>query len=817
MRCLLRQISIAIVLLPMLAHNVAMAAGAAQKQLNALLVETKGTSTRLEADSLFNQADSIVQKLRINNIDRSFLRNKIARDRAKKYISLWQKDKADTQLLKDARKLLDNVIIEYDRLRASCEKRADTMENRLQEARLSRDQVYRQLRTTITRADYELAWTYYWRALSSEGQQRADCFRKASNCFLEVTAHGYRDNNSFVAECFYGQALCLYHLRQFSRVVGEVLKADVITPDNTPMDIFKQMTVIRLRCCREIDPWLADRFATIYFNKLREDHGDDHTLDKTDLSIALEWVRSLAVITAHFEDDQIHESAQQRLNKIRGMVEAYGDPWQSQVARILDDKGLKTQLGYKIKATEYFNDKDYEKAIDEAEHGLQNLPRNGPDAKNLQSDLQYILFASYWNLHRWRQAHTTAMELLIDHPQDIRALEVCVQAIQSGLNALKSSPQISVTEFQDSITLLEERFPDVPEVQRVQWRAAQILKDKRPSMAQALIGTIRETNPHYSAAQYDLADLLFREAKQKMRTNAVGQVLDKGLMLKAANAFCRFVDSHTSSPRPKDEYPPPSEAVKLGSAITMGLLGHDSPDAQKALVMLDKIRVLQGGLSQTLQQALRVQAYVLIGEFKRSQECITDLVVNNSQVMGIIHKTVIILEGRRTELIKRNAEVQAKSIDTILAKLYELLLEYIKTHPDESVSQQKAALQLHLAQCLVRLNEFDKATKYYQWLVDNLSTNEAGSAIRGLAICYEAKERYDLALGQWRTLYKHLGLGTDEWLEATYHFIQCYIKISDTENARKRLDYFRIETEQMDMGQWGPRFEALYQELKTIP
>ena len=63
------------------------------------------------------------------------------------------------------------------------------------------------------------------------------------------------------------------------------------------------------------------------------------------------------------------------------MIEAYGDPWQSQVAKILDDKGLKTQLGYKIKATEYFNDKDYEKAIAEAEHGLQSLPGNGTDAK----------------------------------------------------------------------------------------------------------------------------------------------------------------------------------------------------------------------------------------------------------------------------------------------------------------------------------------------------------------------------------------------------------------------------------------------------
>lgn len=821
MRCLLGQISIVVVLVPVLVHNSALAAEANKEQLNTILVETKNSSTRSEADKLFNQADRIAQKLGSDKTDRSFLINRIKRDRATKYISLWQKDKANIQLLKDAGKILDNVIIEYGRLREYCEKRAESMEDRLSSSRLNSDPVYKQLRITITRTDYELGWSHYWRALSSDGQERADYFRKASGCFLKITANGYQDNHSFVADSFYGQALCLYHLRQFSRVVGEVLKADVVTPDNTPMKIFKQMTVIRLRCCREIDPWLANRFATTYFNRLRGDHGNDLKLDKTDLIIALEWVRSLAVITAYYknEDDPVNlRSAQQDLNEKRRMIEAYGDPWKSQVARILDDKGLHTQLGSKIKATEYFNNKDYDKAVAEAENGLQSLPQNETDAKDLRSDLQYIRFASYWNQQRWLQAHTTAMEFLREHPQDVRASEVCVKAVQSGLKGLKASTPTDLTEFQNSITLLEEHFSDVPEVQQVRWRAARILKDKSPFMAQVLNEAVLETNPYYGAAQYDISNSLFREASQKVSISNLGQVLDKELIIKAADAFCRFVDSHTSSPRPKDEYPPLSDAVKLGSVIAMGLLSHDSPDyTRKALDVLDKISELQAGLTQTLQKALRFQAYILTGEFERSLECINGLVINDPQVMTIIHKIVIILEGRSAELIKQNAEVQTKNIDTILVTLYELLLEYIKTYPDQSIEQQKASLQLHLAHCLVHLGEFDKATKHYQWLVDNLSVSEAGSAIRGLAICHEAKKQYDLALGQWRSLYKQLELGTDEWLEATYHFIQCYIKIGDKENANTRFNSFRIDTEQMDIGQWGPKFEALYMELKTIP
>ena len=808
MRCSCKQFCITMALLLMPLYNVAIGADPAQEQLHSLLTKAKEALTRTEADDLFNQAENLLQKqLRLNTRDRSFKRNHIARERAQKYLSLWQKNKEDTTLLRDAKKVIKNVISNYDIMQTSYEADAERMEDAGQDSR--------QMRNAVARVDYELAWTYYRSAVSPEEPERTDYLKKASDSFFRIHCNRYHDDNKFLADCFYGHALCLYHLQKYDDVIENLLVYEVIRPDNTPIEFFKPMTLVRLQCCRKVQNWdMGDRFATQYFSELKRIHGEDYTLDKTDLNIALEWARSLASV----QDDTLRVSAQKQLHEIQSIIERYGDPWRVQLAKILGDKGINTQLGQKIKAIEYFDKKDYEKAIIEAESGLHNLPLNDSEPQTLRSDLEYIRLASYCNLNRWSQAHVTAIEFLKDHPQDHRGDDVCKIAVQSGLNALKSTPQIDMADFQNSLKFLEEQFSGISEVQQFRWRAARILSEAKSYLiARNLFESISETNPKYSEAQYDLAEMCFREAKQKVRPDVPNQILDRELLSKASDAFCRFVDSHIQSSQSKSEHPSQSEAIKLGSAICMALLAHDSPNTQQVLILLDQIKTLQGGLSQSLQQALRIQAYVYNDDFNHVQECMNGLAMSNSHVMGITHKTIILLENKHKEVAKRNDENREKSIDTILVKLYQLLLSYINAHPNESVSKQETAIRLHLAHRLVCLSAFDEAIEQYQWLINELSTNDAGSVLRGLAICYEAKEQYDLAQEYWHTLYKGLELGTDEWLEATYYFILNYIKKGDTETAGKRLRYFRIETENMDLGRWGQKFEDLEQKLNMNP
>jgi len=81
-----------------------------------------------------------------------------------------------------------------------------------------------------------------------------------------------------------------------------------------------------------------------------------------------------------------------------------------------------------------------------------------------------------------------------------------------------------------------------------------------------------------------------------------------------------------------------------------------------------------------------------------------------------------------------------------------------------------------------------------------------------LAMAHERNGKYDVALPWWQTLYARMTTRTPGWLEASYHCILCQLRVGQSEQAGKRMAYFRLESEGMDLGQWTSKFEALENE-----
>lgn len=796
-----------------------------QARVQELLKQAQGQTQKTNADRLFESAERVVLAWTpLSQQDRSFMRNAILRERAKKTLSYWKNDRGNTALLLEARQQLDDVIRGYHLVYQYCQAQSGRVEALNAPGRSLEDKEQREIRSAITRAEYELAWTHYWRGMMSEGPPRDTHLKKASGYFSLITSHGYCDNNPFVADCFYGHALCLYQLGRYRQVVDELLDTDIIKPNNTPTLKFKQITVVRVRCSREIHPTDADRAASQYFHNLcRRNRVDprapfeklriaelcrNQDLDSTDLTIALEWARSLADIT-QLRNTRMRTSAQARLDDVCTMIESHGAIWQTRLAGILTEKDLYTRLEPKTKALTLFQAQDYEGAIAAAEVGLQSGMDTTP-TPSLSADLAAIRIAAYWNLERWRQAHLAACDFLRDHRQHHRSVEVCAQAVQSGLKALTSMPALSVNTFLDQVAEWEEHFKGHPDVQQTRRRAARILAaDQRSSQALTILKTIPPNHVSYAQAQWDLAEILYRKLHQERKHSAASETE----WMMAADALLLYLDT-TADPTPAlSAALDPCTVESLGSAIVLGLLECETPATAKARALLDGLGILPGALSGPLFQALDLYTCVLERDIDRAQPIAEAIQISDSSGAGVLLRAVNALA--MIDIVP-GAERPEDGF-RMLVTLSEKLLSYQRLHPDLGSVQQVSALRFMLADAWLRQKRYAPAHDQYRWLVDQQASTEVGAAQRGLALCLVEMGDHQQALPYWERLYRGLPMGGQAWFEASYYVILCRMKTGDGATARLCLDAFRIETEQMDLGPWQARFETLQGDLSPIP
>jgi hypothetical protein len=764
--------------------------------------------TKSEADQKLDQAEDLLKKLQrsMSNLDYAFAQNQITQTRGLVCIAFWQRNRSDVHLRDQGQRWLLTALEKYDWLAKRCEDDAEAMEQRLNESQLDRSESYKTTVGNISRANYKKAWTQYLLGLSADTpEQRQVRLKSALDGFIGFTARGYR-NDPIVADCFVGQARCLYELgRHFE--VTKVLDTDEITQNNTTPDIFKRVTGLRIKAYEALSRHLmVDNCAGMYFDSLP----DDHSLDAAELDMAVSWARSLALVVSDPALERYKAMCEERIAKIRKLIWPHGQLWRTRLAQILADSEVQSPFGYLERARQYFAEKQYEQAVGQTDMGL--AVSKGAGDEQMCAELRYIRFAAYWNWNRWLEAHRAAVDFLKNHRQHHRADDVCNMSIESGLNALKSEPALETAQFLKHLEYAEQNFPQASQVKKAPWyRAHLLLQDGRYAAAIEILTAIKPDLPVYRQAQLDLARGLFKQAEAARETKKVDAKELARLYLDAAAALGRFADESLKNSA-RSESSGARSAVEIAVATAGRLLGLDPLEPNTVLELLDRIQPLKDDVTRDRLLAARAEANILAGNTDIADKMIDELLDAESSDSEMVVALINIANRRehiRAGIGQRQEDV--RSIDQRLVRIYIRLLDSIKKN--KAIADREPAVRLYLAKRLLGLGRYTEAIGHYKWYLGNVPVEKAYDAIRDLALAYEQLGGYESALDQWRKLYSRTERRTNEWIEAAYHIIRCHVKAGNFDQASRVLSHFRALCPKSQLGEWGPRFETVEKEL----
>ncbi|MGB2820357.1 MAG: hypothetical protein WBF17_05215, partial [Phycisphaerae bacterium] len=451
--------------------GAAAGAEAIDVRIGRLLSEARSAASPADAEVKFRQAEKLLGDVGrgIDSTTRGFLQADILRARGRIAVMAWQRDPTDETLRGKAMKDLNQAIDDYARLVKVCEDRLDALEVRLGHADPSRNKQWQTLRGQISRANYCEAWSHYNLGLIAEDDaRRKGRFNQAIERFSSFTAEGYR-NHPIVADCFLGQALCHYELKQYFQVL-ELLKP--VRASNTPAGIFKRMTYVLIKSAQAYGSYLvAENSAKQYFDALP----GSHRLDAIELGMALERARCLSRLADPQQNPEYHKLFRERLDAVAKTVYSCGDPWRAELGRILGRGIGATPLECLSRALSLFKSGKFAEAAAEAEKGIMTAT-NKTDPVVL-ADLRYARTAAVTNQGKHLETFRAAAEFLRRHPGDRRAGGLCRTALLAGREALKAEPPLPQGEFLDFLAWMEKQFPSRPEVKELTWHRAAVLLD----------------------------------------------------------------------------------------------------------------------------------------------------------------------------------------------------------------------------------------------------------------------------------------------------------------------------------------------------
>ncbi len=782
-------------------------------EIERLRQEATASRTKSEADQKLDQAEALLRNSQksMSSIERAFIQNEITQARGLVCIAFWQRNRGDIRLRNEGHRLLLIALDEYDRLGKQCDDRAEAIERKFNRSQLDRDKSYKTLVGNISRANYKKAWTEYMLGISADRlDERRKRLKSGLDGFISFTARGYRDD-PIVADCFVGQARCLYELERYFEVT-EILAPEKITRSNTTPSVFKRITNLRIKAYEALSRHLmVDDCANSYFESLPE----DHSFDAAELSTAISWARSLAFLISDSAFDKYSATYEERLARIRKIIFPQGQPWRTRLAGVLSDSGIESPLGYVERARQHFTERQYEQAVAEAEQGLAAV-EGQTDTEDVCVELRYIRLAAYWNRSRWPEAYGAAVSFLKDFPDDRRAADICNIAVESGIQALKAEPPLDIAQFLKLLEYAEKNLPEAAQVKKAQWyKAHLLLQDDRYSAAIGMLEAIPPDSPVYRQAQLDLARASFKKAEAVRRDKKDNTQELANLYLGAAAALGRFAD-RSSKDLPESELIQSQSAVEVAVATADRLLRLDSPEPNSVLSLIDRIKPLQDitGKHGSGLLAAAAEAHLMAGNIDIAGKLVDELLdAESSEPHTVIAMINIASRFERIRVGAAEREEIVKGIDQRLVRIYISLLNLIGRNEDRVVRDRETVIRLYLAKRLLGLQRYKEAIGHYTWYLENSPSEESYDAIRDLAITYERIGQYELALSQWSILYVGMKRRTNEWIEAAYHTVYCHVNAGDRERASKVLAHFRTLCPDSELGDWGRKFEAIEREL----
>jgi tetratricopeptide (TPR) repeat protein len=789
-------------------------AATVEEMVNKLLDEALTATTMDIADQKLDEADKLLNKAkRMDELERDFLYADINQTRGRIRMA-WAKHRRDINMLNNAYGLLLSVSDDYENLIKRCEDKADQSTQRRRNLPTESRRL-QEIEGNKIRAKYKWAWAEYYVADTSDTNVREARFNSALEKFSEFTEEG-DPNQPYIADCFIGRAQCLYELKRYPEII-ELLDPDTFKPDyKKSPNIFKRATLERMKAYQATSSHkMAEDSAKRYFDTLPE----DSKLDAIDLEITILRIPSLGAL---YNNDQ---SLRARCDELRNLIKPYGIQWRTRLSEELYRIGIKTPEWYLSEADKNLKARDFEEALNYAETGLKGRvevfpPSNrGQDTRDTTSEeelcanLRYIKFVACWRLNQWRQAHIAAKEFLEYYPKDSRATEVCGWAFKSGMKALESDPPLETGSFLKFLEDAEKNFPENPEIENAPWYIGYLrFQDGQYPASQKMLEKIEPNSQFYNQVQYYLALACYKQAKALIEAGENKPQDITKLLGDTVAALDRLAQN-----LPEGEFQLSRHSVTLAIETSRCLLNLNPPDPEKVLELIEneKMQKIQNVVHQSEDEWLvqRIKANLMAGNINPAAGLIETLPGKATTANPFIEISKL-LEQTSGRLIENHNSADAESIDKKLVMIYTTLLDnYISKSSDEQMRANEPLVRVLLANCYLRLREYQKAIDHYEWYMSNAPKGKSPDVVRSLAIAYEQTKSYDQALQQWRTLYRGLKRRTNKWIEAGYHLIWCHIRSGNLDHARKVLEHFELLCPRSELGEWGQKFDALKEEL----
>ena len=661
-------------------------------------------------------------------------------------------------------------------------------------------------------ADLWLIWNDYHKArIMKESKDRRAILETAQKRFKELMG----DSFSFDAgtmNAYLGLCLCLYEEGEFSKLT-RVLDSDIITPLNTDLDYFRDITVLRVRTYSHLKSFLKTHE---YIEQYFDIRPVDMPMDSIDLDLAIEDVKSLAHLATKNQNNQYYVFYRTKLNAQAHKVLSFGGKWAQQVRYTLNSYDYELPAMQLFQALDVFNQKDYELAFQTCMETI-NLATDKSDM--IYSELLFLKTACLYKLGRYQDIFESKEELLTikqasEHfDKTVKLiLESTIQYLQSDSSmsedALKFmeqiSPMIADTSSLDLETYIIKIYIASKRYRRAVERIEEIFRNRHGSH----IEPIRYSDLTLDTDLYHDAQLLFllAYANYKLAESDFKAIDARGYLDKTANTLDSIKDiAVASESQEKSEYDLANKTRQLYPAVIRGYALLQEPQCDIARKMLSESSFLDS------EQMDSIELFISIREddFNAISSTVNEIISQQHRTSFTIDTLVMVcslFETKNDVSFPESSEklsIKAKQTNELLISIYEYIIAM-----DVLKSDEKNILTFKLAKAYMQNENHDKARSILQSISDTpIAYSPLFQKMLG-ELLFEIDD-YAGSAKCWYKLARLAQKRTPDWLTANYNLIRCRALNNETQQAIMLRKYFLAKYSQWLDETWKRKFNEL--------
>jgi tetratricopeptide (TPR) repeat protein len=750
-----------------------------EEEIGGYLASLAEVRTVEQIDAIIEQAKKHLDANRAGSseVTRGFIQGDIQQARGRACVNLWLRDKTDESTRRTARESLLSSIGTYGRYADQADEDADKLAKGLRGS-VQRSSRWRNFAGYGSRANYSRAWSHHALGLlENPGQDKDDQLAQAMDFFEPFISGGYRDNR-IVQDCFLGYALCLFEQDRIAEA-GDLVNERRIRPDNTSPDVFKQMTLLRIRIHEKVNSPLSIELASrLYFQSRPDDAGD---YDPAEQQILLKRIEALATLAAG--NNPYTADFRSQLSACRKQLARQAPQYNPAVTQMLHTAGVQTALGSLQKAKTAYDTGRFQQALDMTEDGLDIVdPALESDTV---VDLQYLQCLCLNKLNKYEQVIRQVKAFLDDYPQDPRVSMLSQIGMEAVIAAAKAG-QVAVSGTFDQFATVyaadEDHAPDMLTWYRAGFDAAR----GRFAQAESRLDGIGADSPVALRCYYLKSFAAYQQSRQDGgNLQALTRAMD------AAIAFGSAADESAE------------DWVCVGVFDLIIAMMADCVNADLSMVepmaiveTAEKLLCLDDERKERLLIASAVY-YAKYEEFDKLRDILSQVKKGPCQ-----EKLADALLAAAELLTAEDAQ----SEKTLLgADIFKVVLETGK----DAEGRNRSVILWKLAESLRRAGRYELAVKRYQEILDADAPRVQIRVVRGLAITFQVMQDYEKAAKQWQQLTRLITPTIPGWYEAHYELIHCRQLTGDTEKAAQLLAYFRLKYPEPLPAEWADKFAAM--------